>query len=64
VSALLAATVAGPPLTLKIGFIAGFLGVGIGTVSGSGRALLDRVSRDVCQDAGSFGTTGRIAAPT
>jgi peptide/nickel transport system permease protein len=29
---LLAAMVAGTPLTLKIGFIAGFLGVGIGTV--------------------------------
>jgi peptide/nickel transport system permease protein len=29
---LLAAMVAGTPLTLKIGFIAGFLGVGIGTM--------------------------------
>ncbi len=54
---LLAAMVAGTPLTLKIGFIAGFLDVGIGTVTGSGRALLDRVSRDVCRDAGSFGET-------
>jgi peptide/nickel transport system permease protein len=30
---LLAVMVAGTPLTLRIGFIAGFLGVGIGTVS-------------------------------
>ena len=61
---LLAAMVAGTPLTLKIGFIAGFLSVGIGTGLGSGRALLDRVSRDVCRDAGSFYETGRIAVPT
>src|ERR1700722_5982906 len=60
---LLAAMVAGTPLTLKDGFIAGFPGVGIGTVTGSGRALLDRVSRDVGRDAGLFGETGRIGVP-
>jgi peptide/nickel transport system permease protein len=35
---LLAAMVAGTPLTLRIGFIAGFLGVGIGSLLGFGSA--------------------------
>ncbi len=39
---LLAVMVAGTPLTLRIGFIAGFLGVGIGTVLAFTRRLLWR----------------------
>ena len=48
---LLAAMVAGTPLTLKIGFIAGFLGVGIGTVlafiAGYYRGMTDTVIRGI-----------------
>ena len=48
---LLAAMVAGTPLTLKIGFIAGFLGVGIGTVlafvAGYYRGMIDTVIRGI-----------------
>ena len=48
---LLAAMVAGTPLTLKIGFIAGFLGVGIGTVlafiAGYYRGFTDTVIRGI-----------------
>src|SRR5215831_8871791 len=48
---LLAAMVAGTPLTLRIGFIAGFLGVGIGTilgfVSAYYRGKLDTLIRSV-----------------
>src|SRR6266700_7574391 len=48
---LLATMVAGTPLTLRIGFIAGFLGVGIGTVLAFAaayyRGLLDVVIRGV-----------------
>src|SRR5499427_10694959 len=48
---LLAAMVAGTPLTLKIGFIAGLLGVGIGAilgfVSAYSRGWLDAVIRGV-----------------
>ena len=42
---LLAVMVAGTPLTLRIGFIAGFLGVGIGTVLAFIAALLSRHGR-------------------
>src|ERR1700721_1718940 len=48
---LLAAMVAGTPLTLKIGFIAGFLGVGIGTVlafiAGYYRGMTDSLIRGI-----------------
>jgi peptide/nickel transport system permease protein len=48
---LFAALVTGTPLTLKIGFIAGFLGVGIGTVlafvAGYYRGLVDTLIRGV-----------------
>ncbi len=48
---LLAVIVAGTPLTLRIGFIAGFLGVGIGTVlafvAGYYRGWIDTVIRGV-----------------
>jgi len=48
---LLAAMVAGTPLTLKIGFIAGFLGVGIGTVlafiAGYYRGMTDTLIRGI-----------------
>jgi peptide/nickel transport system permease protein len=48
---LLAVMVAGTPLTLRIGFIAGFLGVGIGTVlafvAGYYRGWLDTVIRGI-----------------
>src|SRR5438094_6114741 len=48
---LLATMVAGTPLTLRIGFIAGFLGVGIGTVlafiAAYYRGLLDTVIRGI-----------------
>ena len=48
---LLAVMVAGTPLTLRIGFIAGFLGVGIGTVlafvAAYYRGLLDTVIRGI-----------------
>jgi peptide/nickel transport system permease protein len=48
---LLAAMVAGTPLTLKIGFIAGFLGVGVGTVlafiAGYYRGMTDTLIRGV-----------------
>ncbi len=48
---LLAVMVAGTPLTLRIGFIAGFLGVGLGTVlafiAAYYRGLLDTVIRGV-----------------
>jgi peptide/nickel transport system permease protein len=48
---LFAALVVGTPLTLKIGFIAGFLGVGIGTVlafvAGYYRGFVDTVIRGV-----------------
>src|SRR5436190_8599265 len=48
---LLSAMVAGTPLTLKIGFIAGFLGVGIGTVlafiAGYYRGFTDTVIRGI-----------------
>jgi peptide/nickel transport system permease protein len=46
---LLAAMVAGTPLTLRIGFIAGFLGVGIGTLLGFvaafSRGMVDSIIR-------------------
>ena len=42
---LLAVMVAGTPLTLRIGFIAGFLGVGIGTVLAFIAGLLPRHGR-------------------
>jgi peptide/nickel transport system permease protein len=48
---LLAVMVAGTPLTLRIGFIAGFLGVGIGTalafIAAFYRGLLDTIIRGV-----------------
>ena len=48
---LLAVMVAGTPLTLRIGFIAGFLGVGIGTVlafvAAYYRGLLDTIIRGI-----------------
>src|SRR5256885_8269382 len=48
---LLSAMVAGTPLTLKIGFIAGFLGVGIGTVlafvAGFYRGMTDTLIRGI-----------------
>src|SRR6266700_2228037 len=48
---LLATMVAGTPLTLRIGFIAGFLGVGIGTVlafvAAYYRGLLDTIIRGI-----------------
>src|SRR5205814_8131968 len=48
---LLAVMIAGTPLTLRIGFIAGFLGVGIGTVlafiAAYYRGLLDTVIRGI-----------------
>ncbi len=48
---LLAVMVAGTPLTLRIGFIAGFLGVGIGTVLGFigafYRGLIDTIIRGI-----------------
>ena len=48
---LLAVMIAGTPLTLRIGFIAGFLGVGIGTVlafiAAYYRGVLDTVIRGV-----------------
>ena len=48
---LLAVMVAGTPLTLRIGFIAGFLGVGVGTVlafvAGYYRGWLDTVIRGI-----------------
>ncbi|MEJ0020677.1 MAG: dipeptide/oligopeptide/nickel ABC transporter permease/ATP-binding protein [Acetobacteraceae bacterium] len=48
---LLAAMVAGTPLTLKIGFVAGFLGVGIGTVlafiAGYYRGMTDTLIRGI-----------------
>ena len=48
---LFAVMVAGTPLTLRIGFIAGFLGVGIGTVlafvAGYYRGMTDTVIRGI-----------------
>ena len=48
---LLAVIVAGTPLTLRIGFIAGFLGVGIGTVlafvAAYYRGLIDTIIRGI-----------------
>lgn len=48
---LLAAMVVGTPLTLKIGFVAGFLGVGIGTVlafvAGYYRGMTDTIIRGI-----------------
>src|SRR5258707_3914027 len=48
---LLAVMIAGTPLTLRIGFIAGFLGVGLGTVLAFSaayyRGLLDFVIRGI-----------------
>jgi len=48
---LLAVIVAGTPLTLRIGFIAGFLGVGLGTVlafvAGYYRGCVDTVIRGI-----------------